>query len=137
MRKLRIVHAAVGLLSIVAFVLTGQYMHHVHNHLRGMPDAPRMLYRSAHIYLLLSGLLNMTLGAYLEPFQGRIEKRLQAAGSVVVLAAPILFLTSFLTESGSHTLHRPIARAAIYLSFGGIVLHFLAANAFLKRRGDT
>ena len=134
MRKLRITHAVVGVLSLAAFVLTGQYMHHLHDHLRGMPDGPRMLYRSAHIYLLLGGLLNMSLGAYTKPLQERIGRAFQVVGSLAVFAAPVLFLASFLAESESHDLHRPIARAAIYSSLGGIASHFLAASIFSGRR---
>jgi hypothetical protein len=50
-------HLGVGLLGVIAFVGTGQY----HEHLRGMTDAQRLLFRSTHIYLLLASLLNLYL----------------------------------------------------------------------------
>ena len=48
-------HLGAGLLGVLAFLATGQY----HEHLRGMDDAQRLLFRSAHIYLLLASLLNL------------------------------------------------------------------------------
>ena len=57
-------HLVFGVLVIIVFVLTGQYMDRYHEHLRGMADGPRMLFRSRHIFILLSGLLHLGLGAY-------------------------------------------------------------------------
>lgn len=59
------IHFWVGVVGMLAFVCTGQYMHIFHNHLEGMADAPRMLYRSAHIYLLLSSIINLAAGVYI------------------------------------------------------------------------
>ena len=63
-RVLRRIHLVVGLAGVVLFLGTGQYMDRVHDHLRGMEDVRRMLFRSAHIYLLWSSLLNLALGLY-------------------------------------------------------------------------
>src|ERR1043165_8916326 len=38
-------HLIFGLVMLVVFLLTGQYMDRVHEHLRNMADGPRMLYR--------------------------------------------------------------------------------------------
>ncbi|PYS73641.1 MAG: hypothetical protein DMF69_04235 [Acidobacteria bacterium] len=57
-------HLIFGLLLVIAFLLTGQYMDRFLQHLQSMPDGPRMLYRSRHIYILLSGLINLGIGAY-------------------------------------------------------------------------
>ncbi|HUF30650.1 MAG TPA: hypothetical protein VMM77_08270, partial [Gemmatimonadaceae bacterium] len=62
---MRRLHLAVGMLALLVFILTGQYMDRVHEHLTGRPDGPRLLYRSAHIDLLFAALLNLLLGAYL------------------------------------------------------------------------
>jgi len=51
---MRRLHLIVGLGGVVAFLLTGQYMDRVHDHLRDMDPTPRLLFRSTHIYLLLS-----------------------------------------------------------------------------------
>lgn len=58
------IHLIFGVFVVVAFLLTGQYMDKYHNHLVGVPDGPRLLYRTRHIFILLASLLNLGLGAY-------------------------------------------------------------------------
>ena len=61
MTKLNRFHFWLGITGTLLFILTGQYMDKVHNHLQKMADGPRMLYRSAHIYLLLAAVVNLAL----------------------------------------------------------------------------
>ena len=51
------VHLMFGFLVVIAFLLTGQYMDRYHNHMIGVPDGTRLLYRTRHIFILLAGLL--------------------------------------------------------------------------------
>ena len=44
-------HAVFGLVIVIVFLLTGQYMDKYLQHLHGMPDGPRMLYRTRHIFI--------------------------------------------------------------------------------------
>ena len=125
--RLRHYHAAVGTLAIAAFVLSGQYMHWSLGHLRDMPDVPRLMYRSAHIYMLFGGLLNLALGLHFRP-QGPLRGRVvQAMGSVLLMASPVFFAWSFWAESQQASIERHLLRLGIYTSFGGVVLHTLAA----------
>ena len=82
---LRRLHLAIGIAGLIAFIFTGQYMDRALDHLAGMRDLPRMLYRSAHIYLLFSALLNLVLGFYLVETAGRSRRWLRRAGSMAVL----------------------------------------------------
>lgn len=120
---LRRLHLIVGLAALAGFVLTGQYMDLRHDHLEGMADAPRMLYRSAHIYLLLAALLNLSLGFYLRLESVPWRRGLQVVGSVMILTTPVLFATAFFREPWLADLMRPWARPAIYLSLAGGLLH--------------
>lgn len=120
---LRRLHLIVGLAALGGFVLTGQYMDLRHAHLEGMADAPRMLFRSAHIYLLLAGLLNLVLALYLKLESATWRRSLQAAGSAMILATPFLFAAAFFREPWLADLARPWARPGIYLSLAGGVLH--------------
>ncbi len=124
---LRRVHLAVGIAALVAFVLTGQYMDRVHAHLDGMADAPRMLFRSAHIYLLFAALLNLLLGVYLRPAHAALGRALQLAGSAALLATPAMFTAAFFAEPWLPELLRPWARPAIYLSLAGALAHVAGA----------
>ncbi len=126
MNRFRTLHLVIGALGFAAFVLTGQYMHWVHGHLHGMADGPRLLYRTSHIYLLWSSLLNVLLGCYLNPFRNRSLRLVQSIAGLAILVGPFLLATSFFVESNNPSLARPITRLAIYLALAGGVLHALA-----------
>lgn len=124
MRKL---HLIAGLLGLVAFILTGQYLHWAHNHLQGMADGPRLIFRSSHIYLLWAALLNLGLGAYLHELPSLRGKVLQRAGSLALWIAPGLLCWSFFFERYSQELSRPVGRMGIYLALAGTLLHVAAS----------
>lgn len=129
---MRTVHLVGGVAGLVLFVVSGAYMHFVHDHLSAMADGPRLMYRTAHIYLLWAALLNLGLGAYLTPATGALGRRLQAIGTAATLLAPLCIAVSFLWESEIPSLVRPWARNGIYLAAAGTILHVLAAHG---RRG--
>jgi hypothetical protein len=129
MAHLARIHMLVGLLAFIAFVLTGQYMDRWLAHLDGMPDGPRLMYRSVHIYVLYGALLNLLVGAYLRPAMQQPARALQLIGSLILLAVPALLLVSFFVESANDPLHRPIAVAGIYLSLLGVALHVFSSRA--------
>ena len=131
MHRLRSLHLTIGMLAVVAFVLTGQYMHWVHNHLQGMPDGPRLFYRSSHIYLLWSSLLNVLLGCYLSRPPQQFFRHAQTIASFAILAGPFLLCTSFFVELYNPALLRPVGRLAIFLAFVGVLAH--AAIAMISR----
>lgn len=120
---LRQVHRLAGLATVIVFVGTGAYMHFRYDHLRGMTDATRLLFRSTHIYLLFIGLLNLALGLYLSPARDPWARRLQLLGSVLILAAPLLELAAFLREPFLGGLQRPFTAPAVYAALAGMLLH--------------
>jgi hypothetical protein len=131
---MRRLHLVVGCAGVVAFLLTGQYMDRWLDHLAGMPDLPRMLYRSGHIYLLLASLLNLALGLYLSEPDPGWRRLVQRVGSVLVVVAPILFLVGFTQEAARTDFERPWAGPAIYGIFGGVLLMAIASSG--RRRGS-
>jgi hypothetical protein len=130
--SLRRYHAAIGAVALVAFALSGQYMHWGLGHLRDMPDVPRLMYRSSHIYLLMAGLLNVALGLYLQLRTAGPARAAQVAGSLMLFASPVFFGWSFWVESQQPSIERHLLRLGIYSSFGGTLLHAVAA--WLSRR---
>jgi hypothetical protein len=111
---------------VVAFLASGQYMDLYHDHLRGLDDTTRMLFRSTHIYLLFSALLNVALGLYLVVDPGGWRRWLQRGGSALLLVAPLLLAAGFLTEPWLAGLERPYSRPAIIGSLVGMGLHLLS-----------
>ncbi len=123
---LRWLHIGVGGLGLITFLLTGLYMDRSLDHLRGMQDAPRALYRSGHIYILFSALLHVSLGAYVtikNPIGIRV---IQYIGSLSLVASLALFVYGFAVETPQAVVERPMTRAAIELSLAGVLLHAIA-----------
>ena len=120
-------HLIFGLLLVIVFLLTGQYMDRVHQHLQFMPDGPRMLYRSRHIYILLSGLIHLGIGAYFRYRVRQSRRILQLLGSLFMTAASVLFVGAFFREPGLTGLETPLSSKGIYLIAFGVVLHVLSS----------
>lgn len=133
MSRLRNLHLTLGAAGFVAFLLTGQYMQWVHEALVGMPDGPRLFFRSAHIYLLWSSLLNLMLACYLNRLTSGVARYMQVLGSVCILAGPVLLCGSFFLEQYNADLLRPVGHSAIFLAVGGVFAHMGAL--FMVRRG--
>jgi hypothetical protein len=103
-------HLIFGLVVVIVFILTGQYMEYVHNRL--LPDGARMLYRSRHIYILLAGLLNLVLGTYLVPLPRGWRRTLQLIGSILIILAPGLLLAGFSPNRAGGPTRRKLQRSA-------------------------
>ncbi|HEV8367228.1 MAG TPA: hypothetical protein VGQ39_04685 [Pyrinomonadaceae bacterium] len=120
-------HLIFGFVLVIVFLLTGQYMDKVHNHLAGMPDGPRMLYRTRHIFILLSALLHLGIGSY---FRYRLEgtrRILQLLGSLLITIAPLLFVIGFFQEPKMLGLYTPLSHKGMYLIAIGTLLHLLSS----------
>ncbi len=132
---LRRLHLAIGVLGLMAFILSGQYMHWVHGHLRGVPDGPRLFMRSAHIYLMWSSSLNLVLGCYFSWPASRPWRAVQALASLLVLAAPVLLGVSFIFEPYGPSLMRPLGAWATILALVGVLVHVVGVG--LSRRAGA
>jgi hypothetical protein len=121
-------HLTVGIVGVAGFLATGQFMDKVLDHLRGMEEAQRLLFRSTHIYLLFGSLVNLALGLYLRPGFGW-RRRVRALGSVLILTTPFLAAAGFFTEPWLCGLERPYSRPAVYGCFAGMLLHLVGISA--------
>ena len=120
------IHLIFGVFVVLAFLLTGQYMDKYYNHMVGVPDGPRLLFRTRHIFILLSGLLNLAIGAY---FTYRIQawqRAVQVLGSILIFAASFLFLIAFFYEPNLGNLRTPLSHWGTYSIAVGAVLHVLS-----------
>lgn len=116
-------HLTFGLLAVAAFLLTGQYMDRFHDHLEGMPDGARMMFRSRHIYILLAGLLNLGLGVYFRSRRQRARRVLQYAGSALIILATCLLVAAFFHEPTLPGLQTPFSRWGLYAILAGTLMH--------------
>jgi hypothetical protein len=120
------IHLIFGAAVVVAFLLTGQYMDKIYNHLVGMADGPRLLYRTRHIFILLSGLLNLGIGAYFTDRLEPLQRAMQLLGSLLIFVASFLFLIAFFYEPSSGTLRTPFSHWGTYTIATGALLHVIS-----------
>jgi len=110
-------HWITGTATLVVFLLTGAYMRWIRE-VPNLDDVTRAVYRSRHLFILLSAVLNLTLA--LAP---SAKQRTRQIVSGLVLVAPILFLTAFIVEPAQGIQAAPFSQIALYLLFGaGVIL---------------
>ena len=133
---MRSFHLIFGLLVVVVFLLTGQYMDRFYNHLEGMADGPRMMFRSRHIYILFAGLLNLSVGVYFRAGREAWRRALQWMGSGLIVLATSLLIGAFFYEPKLEHLQTPLSRWGLYTIFAGTFFH-LFSDAQTKRGADA
>lgn len=119
-------HLIFGLIVLVVFLLTGQYMDRFHEHLRYTADGPRMLYRTRHIFILMSGLLHLGIGSYFAYRAQTWRRALQILGSALITIAPLLFTIGFFYEPYLQGLHAPLSKIGIIIMAVGALLHVVS-----------
>lgn len=107
---------------IAVFLLTGYHMKfHIHQVMEA-DERLRFSLRGNHIYILLLGLLNLSLGAYLKVSQTIWRAYLQLVGSLMILTATGLVIVAFFFEDKS-SLDRPLSLMTMILALIGSLLH--------------
>ena len=121
---MKTLHRIFGVLVIVAFLLTGQFMEF--RQVSEMDDGERMMFRSRHIFILLAGLINLGVGIYFVYWQERWRKILQVTGSVLLLVAPLLLTGAFFYEPTLKGLQRPLTLPALVALIIGVFFHLFS-----------
>jgi hypothetical protein len=90
-------HWIAGTLTLVLFLLAGVYMRNVVD-VSDLDDAPRLLFRSRFLFLLLIALANLGL-SYARP-----ERLIERLASAIILVAPVPLVVAFFVdpERGVH-----------------------------------
>jgi hypothetical protein len=122
MRKL---HLTVGVITVVAFLITGQYMGHHTPPMVTLGDSARLMFRSRHIYILAAGLVNLMLGIYLQRQARGWRRAVQAAGSALLIVSPALLVLAFTVEPARGL------REEMHSSAAGLFTLFLGGMAHL------
>jgi hypothetical protein len=130
---MKLLHIIFGVAVLIVFLLTGQYMDRYFHHLVGMPDGPRLLYRTRHIFILFSGLLNVGIGAYLVQRPERWQRILQLLGSIFITLASLLLILAFFYDTTRGDLRAPLSHWGIYAIAVGTLFHLFSS---LRERRD-
>jgi NhaP-type Na+/H+ or K+/H+ antiporter len=128
---LRRVHLIAGLVTLVIFPLTGAYMRIYLADEFAASDRLRFSVRANHIYILLSSLIHISLGAYLRLSAKKRWANLQIVASLLLLISTTLVIVAFLAEF-KLGIERPVTLLAMDLASGGTLLH-----AFIASRDRT
>ncbi|MBZ5634402.1 MAG: hypothetical protein LAO55_14870 [Acidobacteriia bacterium] len=112
------VHWITGTATLLVFLLTGAYMRWIRvPPVPQLDDVTRAVYRSRHLFILLSAVLNLALA--LAP---SAKQRIRQIVSVLVLVAPALFLAAFVVEPAQGIHGAPFSQIALYLLFAAAVI---------------
>ena len=124
MKKL---HLIFGMFALVVFLLTGQFMHRYYNHMVGVEDGVRLLYRTRHIFILLAALLNLGIGIYFNERHQRWRKILQYLGSALIVTGSLLFMAGFFYEPKLEHLYTPLSHWGTYTVVAGTFFHLFSS----------
>jgi hypothetical protein len=120
-------HRLSGFFFVGVFLITGGYMS------ARFPDAyhgdhtTRLIFHAAHTHILLAALMNGLMGLSPPPRLAGWRHRLQGAGSVLLLATPVLFTVAFFAEPTLAAYARPYSAAGVLAAFLGGLLYAAAA----------
>jgi len=118
-------HLIFGVLLFAVFTITGQYMRADFPDKTEIDQTLRILMRSRHIYILLSSLIHMSLGVYLQLRPQLIRKVIQFTGSVVLVISSLMMCWAFVLETYYLQGYSSYSRNALYLSLAGVILHII------------
>ncbi|MGI9515879.1 MAG: hypothetical protein ACR2NP_02435 [Pirellulaceae bacterium] len=128
--SVRKLHLIVGFLFAGVFLATGVYMAVGFPEINQDDHGMRMMFRSAHVYILMSALVNLVMGCYLKLQDQAPARRVQLFGSLLVLITPAIFLVAFFVEPAVGRVDRPIVIAgAAALGIGVILQPFVVLQA--------
>ena len=127
---MRRAHLLVGLLGVVAFVITGQIMAHHAPNMNALPGDVRMMFVSRHIYLLGAALVNLAMGLYLKLYAPSWRRTLQQLGSLLILLSAASLLAAFIVEPALGMAGRGWRTYfGLIALFAGVMTHLIASIA--------
>ncbi|HKE28412.1 MAG TPA: hypothetical protein VKB88_38950 [Bryobacteraceae bacterium] len=120
---MRRLHLLVGILAVLAFLITGQIMRHHEPLMSALSAETRLMLRSRHIYILAGGLVNLMLGIYVQQRHGW-RGVMQDIGSAFLVLSPALLIAAFAVEPAVG-FRREMwwSTIGLYTLFGGAMLH--------------
>jgi hypothetical protein len=138
---MRRVHLAAGVLTAIAFLASGAYMRLAVDPDALAPGEP-LLYISRHIYMLGNALVHLVLAAYVQPMARASRRRLQWAGTTLLVVSSVLLMAAFLVEPIAGRGRTAVSALGIDIFGAGSILHVIAAwrgrneDAYLTARSS-
>lgn len=120
---LRRAHLVIGVIAVLAFLVTGQLMGRHDPPVSAMEWGDRLLFRSRHIYLLSSGLVSLALGVHYRLPERAAWRAVAIVGSLLVLLAILLLFFAFFFEPMAGRLPGRVSGLGVIALFGGVLLY--------------
>ena len=131
-------HFVVGWITVAVFLATGLFMRLGYRGVATPDLAHRVFFRTHHLYLLASALVNLLAGSSLRNAHRPAQRpRLALAASTLMLAAPPLLLLGFATEHLTPALRGEATSLGWYTLAAGVVLQLLALRRRPRRGRDA
>lgn len=124
---LKLLYLCIGILTVLVFLGTGQYLRRVFPNKENIDLAFRVMQRSRHIFILLSGLVLSGIGIYFQSARLALFRIIQYIAFVILIVANGLFIYAFFYEVDTNFIPQtPILQYAAYLILAGVALNFIA-----------
>lgn len=107
------IHAFVGLLLFVLFLLSGLYMYEIFPAIYQGNEVIRYQFRANHIYILMASFINFAFGLATFPGSDGWKKILSCLGSIMIFTASVLLIHAFVVEPVQGEEDRPISFVAL------------------------
>ena len=126
-------HLIVGIAGVLAFLATGIYMKFSFPELYGGDETLRLMYRTNHVYILLSSLTNLVLGFHLQDLGSGWRASARRLGSWLLILEPFALFFSYCIEVPRADPNRIATSIGVLLLFTGALLHAPAARQASRR----
>lgn len=131
---IRYFHLLFGVILVIVFLITGQFMAHDFPDKDAMSQELRILMRSRHIYLLFSAFLHLLLGVYFALATGKTARYFQIIGSGLLVVASVMLVWAFFAETYTIKHFSNISRYGIFASLAGVIFHLFGGS--MRQRQD-
>lgn len=123
---MRRLHIILGLVVLVIFLITGQFMEAYFPDKGAISPDLRLLMRSRHIYILFSSLIHIVLGLYLQIHPQRWRRVLQFTGSFLLVLGSVLLIWAFVAETFYVKTFSGLSMNGVIISAIGVLFHLIA-----------
>jgi hypothetical protein len=119
-------HLAIGVIVLAAFVVSGLYLRYKAPSIYLGDEVSHMMFRANHIYILMAGLVSISIGRYVTPVESKFGKTMQSIGLGLILAASGVLVYAFTLEPALGSMQRDRTTIGVVMLAAGTVLHVLS-----------
>jgi hypothetical protein len=88
------------------------------------PDVERLYRRSRHLFLLMAGLTQSSIGIYIVAHSHKGANTIQWIATALMTLASACLIFAFFYEIPNYIVPTPVSRVGLYSLLAGAVLHF-------------